>query len=344
MPLFIDIMPKVKSTPLNTKVCALIYDGLCSFEFGICTEIFGLPRPEFDNWYDYRVCSIDEGPVTTLGGLEITASCDTNLIETADTILIPGWRGASVQPPEPLLEMLVRAHDRGARLLSICSGVFVLAAAGLLSGRQATTHWRYCDTLKDKYPEIDVVPDVLYIDEGQILTSAGSAAGLDLCLHLVRRDWGAAIANRVAKRLVIPTHRDGGQAQFIDHLVVSENNALSKLLDWIRTHIDEPLDIDRLADRAGMSKRTLSRRFKSMTGLSPGAWVQNERVRFACDLLESTDRSIEQIATRAGFNSANALRHHFREVLGTTPQLYRSHFRIFTPPTHAPTQMTSTGI
>lgn len=328
MPLLVEIMPNQKPRPLNTNVCALVYDGLCSFEFGICTEVFGLERTEFDHWYHFSVFAMDDGPLQSIGGLEFTAPRDPQTIEAADTLLIPGWRGSNEPPPDHVLELLVQAHSRGTRLLSICSGVFVLAAAGLLSGRRATTHWRYCEALAKAYPEIDVVPDVLYVDDGEILTSAGSAAGLDLCLHLVRRDWGAAIANRVAKRLVIPTHRDGGQAQFVDHLVTSEESSLSAVLDWARTHIDEPLDVDRLADRARMSSRTLSRHFKTMTGKSPGDWVQNERVRFACDLLESSDQSIEQIATASGFSSANAFRHQFRRILGTSPNQYRSHFHI----------------
>lgn len=321
-------MPSAKIQPLNTNVCILVYNGLCSFEYGICAEVFGLERPEFDHWYDYSVCAMDDGPIRSIGGLEISAPNNTGAIKNAGTIVIPGWRGSNEVPPDHILELLVQAHKRGARILSICSGVFVLAAAGLLSGRRATTHWRYCNTLKRAYPEINVVPDVLYVDDGELLTSAGSAAGLDLCLHLVRRDWGAVIANRVAKRLVIPTHREGGQAQFVDHLVVDEENSLSAVLDWARAHIDEPLDIDRLSDRAGMSARSLSRHFKRVTGSSPGAWVQKERIRFACDLLESSDQSIEQIATDTGFSSATAFRHQFRQGLGTNPKQYRSHFHI----------------
>lgn len=330
MPIYIDIMPKLKMPPKNTKVCAIIYDGLCAFEYGICAEVFGLDRPEFENWYDYSAIAIEDRPMRSIGGLEISAPVNLKILESAGTILIPGWRGNSEPPPPDLIKALVRAHKRGARLLSICSGVFVLAATGLLNGRKATTHWRYCDALQTAYPDIDVQPDVLYVDEGQILTSAGSAAGLDLCLHLVRRDWGSKIANTVAKRLVLPAHREGGQVQYIERPVAEPSNSLSPVLDWARAHLDEPLDLERLADRAGMSIRTLSRRFKSVTGLSPGSWVQQERARLAADLLEQSDLSVEQIAFASGFNSANALRYQFRDWIGTSPQNYRSHFRAIT--------------
>ncbi|NQW01530.1 MAG: transcriptional regulator FtrA [Rhodospirillales bacterium] len=320
-------MPYTQIQPLNSKVCVIIYDGLCTFEYGICAEVFGLERPEFEAWYSYSVCAIDDRPLRTTGGLEISAPRNLAALEDAGTILIPGWRSQAEKPPADFLDALVRAHGRGARLLSICSGVFVLAAAGLLAGRRATTHWRYCDALQTAYPEIDVQPDVLYVDEGQILTSAGSAAGLDLCLHLVRRDWGPGIANRVAKRLVIAAHREGGQAQFIDRPVPAQTNSLSFVLEWARAHLDEHIDIERLADRAGMSVRTLSRRFHSATGYSPGVWVQMERLRFARALLEQTGQSIEQVATTAGFSSANALRHQFRQHVGASPQQYRLQFR-----------------
>ena len=327
MPIYIDIMPILNSPPKNTKVCTLIYDGLCAFEYGICAEVFGLDRPEFDNWYTYTACAIEDGPIRSVGGLELSIPKNLRMLENAGTILIPGWRGSSEPPPPDLIKALVRAHKRGARLLSICSGVFVLAATGLLSGLKATTHWRYCDALQKTYPDINVQPDVLYVDEGQLLTSAGSAAGLDLCLHLVRRDWGPTIANTVAKRLVLPAHREGGQVQYIERPVADSPNKLSTVLDWARGHLDEPLDIDRLADRAGMSVRTLSRRFQSTTGLSPGAWVQTERINLAKELLEQSGQSIEHIAVLSGFNSANALRHQFRQRIGISPQQYRSHFR-----------------
>ena len=220
-----------------------------------------------------------------------------------------------------------RAHDRGARLVSICSGVFILAAAGLLDGRSATTHWRYSAALARRHPAVRVVPDVLYVDEGRILTSAGSAAGLDLCLHIVRRDHGAAVANAVARRLVLPAHREGGQAQFIAAPLAAEGESrLGPLLDWMRAHCEEPQEVAALAARAGMSPRSFARRFKQATGLAPLDWLLRQRVRRAQDLLETSDLPIERIGERCGFGAPETLRHHFRRVLGTTPSAYRRAF------------------
>src|SRR6476619_90290 len=213
MPMSAKIVPQRPRhrPPANRLVVALAYDGLCTFEFGVAVEIFGLARPEMgENWYRFRVAAIEPGPLAAAGGIRVESDGGPSLIERAGTIIVPGWRGADAPVPQRLLKALRRAHKRGARLLSFCSGVFVLAATGLLDGRRATTHWRYSAALARAYPEVTVVPDVLYIDEGNVLTAAGSAAGIDLSLHLVRRDWGAAAANSVARRLVVPCHRDGG--------------------------------------------------------------------------------------------------------------------------------------
>ncbi len=201
-------------TQSNPRVAVLAYDGLCLFEFGVASEVFGLQRPEMgDNWYQFGIAAAEPGPLRSgIGNIAVSVDGGLELIENAGTIIIPGWRSADAPAPPDLIKALQSAHARGARLLTICSGVFVLAAAGLLSGKSVTTHWRYADILKDRYPELNVIPNVLYVDEGQILTSAGSAAGIDLCLHLVRRDFGAKAANSVARRLVVPPHRDGGQA------------------------------------------------------------------------------------------------------------------------------------
>src|SRR6185503_11517167 len=257
-------MPKLD----RRRVVALAYDGLCTFEFGIVVEVFGLPRPEFGaSWYRFQVCSLHRGALKATGGVTMRAEVGLSALRRESTIVIPGWRNAAERPPEALLRALRRAHARGARLATICSGVFVLAAAGLLDGRRATTHWRYVERLRATYPRVKVEPDVLYVDEGDILTSAGSAAGIDLCLHVVRRDYGARIANRVARRLVVYPHREGGQAQFIDRAVGNEDSPwFSKLLEWAQRHIEEELPVDRLAAQAGMSKRTLARHFTATTG------------------------------------------------------------------------------
>jgi AraC family transcriptional activator FtrA len=273
------------------------------------------------------VCGLERGALKATGGLKIVPQEGIEGLAKAGTIIIPGWR-TDEQPPQHLVNTLIRAHARGSRLVSICSGVFVVAATGLLNRRRATTHWLYAAKLANKYPEIQVEPDVLYVDEGQILTSAGSAAGIDLCLHIVRRDFGARIANQVARRLVVYPHREGGQAQFIDRAVGNEDSPwFSELLEWAQRHIEEELPVERLAAQAGMSKRTLARHFTEATGTSPADWIISLRVSRAKELLETTSRTIEEIATHCGFGSAPTLRHHFRERVRISPVAYRAHFR-----------------
>ncbi|MDB5361411.1 MAG: transcriptional regulator FtrA [Rhodospirillales bacterium] len=321
------IMPK--PGPLrNRDVAVLAYDGLCTFEFGIAVELFGLPRPELADWYRCQICAAEPGPLRAIGGFTVAAAGGLAELETAGTILVPGWRDVAEPPPAALVDSLRRAYANGARLISICSGVFVLAATGLLAGKRATTHWRHVERLAAAYPDIRVEPDVLYVDEGQMLTSAGSAAGLDLGLHLIRRDFGPAIANQVARRLVIPPHRDGGQAQFIDRPVQAEGAALAALFDWIRANLTEDLSIARLARRAGLSERTFLRRFGAATGTTPNDWITTARLARARELLEGTDLAVERVATDSGFGTADTLRHHFRTRLQTSPQRYRDHFVI----------------
>ncbi|GEO15621.1 transcriptional regulator FtrA [Microvirga aerophila] len=314
----------------NHLVVALAYDRLCTFEFGIAVEVFGLPRPEMgQDWYRFAVCAVDPGPLQATGGFHVVADGGLELLPEAGTIIVPGWRGALSEPvPPALIEGLRRAHERGARIMSICSGVFVLAAAGLLSGRRTTTHWHHVDQLAEAYPDIRVAPDVLYVDEGSVLTSAGSAAGIDLCLHVVRHDYGSEIANRLARRLVVPPHREGGQAQFVERPVppIREGARLGPLFDRMRSRLAEDQPVAELAAEAGMSVRTFLRRFKSATGMPPGEWLLAERLLRARELLETTTHSIEDIAAASGFGSPATLRHHFRSRLGTSPAAYRIHF------------------
>jgi AraC family transcriptional regulator, transcriptional activator FtrA len=257
----------------HRDVAVLAYGGQATFELGIVVELFGLPRPEFPEWYRFKVCALKTGPLAATGGLTITCRHGIDALSRAGTIVIPGWR-TEEQPPERLLRILRRAHRRGARLVSICSGAFVLAATGLLDGRRATTHWRYAARLAKMYPRIKVEPDVLYVDEGDLLTSAGSAAGIDLCLHIVRKDFGESVASQVARRLVVYPHRDGGQAQFVDRALPKEDRPwLAKLLEWAQDHLGEELSVKRLAKQVGMSKRTLSRRFAEEVATSPIEWL-----------------------------------------------------------------------
>ena len=312
----------------NHLVVALAYDRLCTFEFGCTVELFALERPELKvTWYDFAVCAIEPGPIRAAGGFTIDAPYAPELLERADTIVIPGWRDADEAPPEALLALLRAAHARGARLCSICSGVFVLAAAGLLDGQRATTHWRYTDKLARRYPAIDVLPDDLYVDSGQLITSAGSAAGLDMLLHLVRRDYGAHVGNLVAQRLVVAPHREGGQAQYLPRpMAHDEKGRLTKLMDWVRTHPAEQHTVASMAERAAMSARTLQRQFQDATGFAPVEWLTRERIAIVKDMLETSNMPLAQMAERAGFGSEESLRHHFRRLTATTPGAYRRQF------------------
>lgn len=313
----------------NPLVVVLAYDGLCTFEFGIAVEIFALPRPEMgEEWYRFAVAGVDPGELRATGGFRLMVDGGLELLSEAGTIIVPGWRGADVPVPAALCEQLVAAHQRGARILSICSGVFVLAAAGLLDNRQATTHWRYTDLLQQRYPAIQVTPDVLYIDNGDVLTSAGSAAGIDLCLHLVRRDYGSVAANRVARRLVVSPHRDGGQAQFIQQAVpvAYEGHRLGALFDYLHARLAEPHTVESLAKFVGMSPRTFLRRFTATTGKTPAQWLLHARLSRSQDLLENSQLSIERIAEEVGFGSVATMRHHFKNQLSTTPAAYRRGF------------------
>jgi AraC family transcriptional regulator, transcriptional activator FtrA len=313
---------------MRHRVVAIAYDRLCTFELGCTVELFALPRPELAvPWYEFAVCAAERGPLRATGGLQFTVTQGLKLLDRADTIVVPGWRSIEERPPEALLRALARAHRRGARLCSICSGVFVLAAAGVLDGKRATTHWKYAQALASRFPRIRVEPNALYVDEGQVITSAGSAAGLDMLLHLVRRDFGAKIANQVAQRLVVAPHREGGQAQFVPRPVASdERGRLARLLDFIRAHPEARHTLKSLAARAAMSIRTLQREFRAATGQAPYEWIVAERIGRARELLESTGLAQETIAERVGIGSVESLRHHFRRRVGTTPARYRARF------------------
>jgi AraC family transcriptional activator FtrA len=311
------------------RIVVVVYDRVSLFELAIAVEVFGLPRPELEKirWYDFAVCSLDRGPLRATGALQLKTPLGLGALARADTIIVPAWRDPMETPPPRLLEALRRAHRRGARMVSICSGAFVLAAAGLLDGRRATTHWRYTEILRARHPSIHVEPDVLYVEDGGVFTSAGSAAGLDLCLHLVRLDHGAEIANQVARRLVIAPHREGGQAQFIACPVPARpGSGLARAIDWALAHLDRPLGVDELAKAASLSPRTFVRRFRTELGGTPHRWLNRQRVLAAQNQLENSRASIDEIAGTVGFGTAQTLRLHFRRVLRTSPTAYRRRF------------------
>lgn len=320
-------MPNTTKGPL---VVALLYDGLCTFEFGIVAEIFGLARPEMgEDWYRFASCAIEDGPLRAHGGFSLTPDHGSELIDQADIVIVPGWRGAGESVPDALCERLRRAYDRGARLASICSGAFVLAAAGLLDGGTATTHWRYADALRTQFPTIVVDQLSLYRSHGRIFTSAGSAAGIDLLIEIVRQDFGTDAANSVARRLVMPAHRTGGQAQFLERPVPAHRNAeIAPLLDRLRVERSAPWTLERMASECRMSLRTFMRRFTEATGASPGEWLVSERIEEAKRLLITRRHSMDEIATAVGIGSTDTLRHHFRKRVGISPKEYQTQFGV----------------
>ncbi|MEV4061924.1 helix-turn-helix domain-containing protein [Nonomuraea dietziae] len=310
-------------------VAALAFDGMSPFELGCVVEIFGLSRPELRvPWYDLKVCAEGDEPMRVVGGFSMRAEHRLDVLASADTVIVPGVADVRAPVSPALVAALRQAFERKARIVSICSGAFALAAAGLLDGREATTHWKYADLLQRRFPEIRVNADVLYVDGGQILTSAGSAAGLDLLVHLVRTDHGATVANAVARRLVIPPHRDGGQAQFIQAAVtpVGEDDAVARAMEWALAHLSEPISVADLARMAHMAERTFVRRFKAQTGTSPLRWVISQRVAASLPMLESTGAPVEEIGAAVGFESPVTFRHHFTRAMRTSPSAYRRAF------------------
>jgi AraC family transcriptional regulator, transcriptional activator FtrA len=319
-----------RSEHRQRTVAAVIGDGVLTFDFACACEVFGYDRSDIVTpWYRFLIVSQDPPPIRTSTGFMMSPELGLDALEEADTVIVPGWAD-DLRPPRPeTIAALQAAYDRGARIASVCIGSFVLAEAGLLDGRRATTHWRFASRLQERYPRVRVDPEVLYVDDGQVLTSAGTAAGIDLGLHIVRLDYGAEIANQVARRIVMPPHRDGGQAQYIESPLPADEDGdpMNDLLAWIVEHLDEELSVDELARRAVVSPRTLMRRFKAITGTTPLDWILRQRIHLAQRLLDSTDLPVEVVAERAGFGSTVTMRHHFAQRVHTSPQAYRRTFR-----------------
>jgi transcriptional regulator GlxA family with amidase domain len=312
------------------RVVTVIGPNVAMFELSVPCEVFGIDRSELvDPWYRHRVAAAAPGPHTSPEGVQVNTPYGLEQLQEADTVVIPA-RPFSGAPPEELLDGLRDAHDRGVRLLSVCTGSFVLAAAGLLDGKRATTHWMYAAEMARRYPKVCVDPKVLYVDAGGVMTSAGTAAGIDLMLHVVRLDHGAEVANAVARRMVVPPHRDGGQAQFVDLPVEADDGddePLAGLLGWMLQHVGDDLSVEQLARRAGTSPRTFARRFRAVTGTTPHQWILSQRVLLAQRLLETSDEPVERIAVRCGFGSAAGLRQQFSRAVSASPQAYRRTFR-----------------
>lgn len=315
-------------------VALAVTDGMLHFELGLAAEVFGaapagVPGP----WYRLVVC----GPgAVRAGRFRLEPEHGLDHLERAGTVLVPAWAEVDRDPPGDLVDAVRAAHAAGARVASLCTGAFVLAAAGLLDGRRATTHWAHTRALATRYPRVRVDPDVLYVDDGSVLTSAGKAAAMDLCLHIVRRDRGSSVANAVARRLVVPPHRDGGQAQYVTApMPAAGDHPLAELLPWAIERLDRPLTVDDLARQARMSARNLGRHFKTVTGTTPLQWLATQRIRHAQELLETTDSGVDAIAAATGMGTAATLRRHFNRTVGVPPDAYRRTFRAGSRPARA---------
>ncbi|MFE2978876.1 helix-turn-helix domain-containing protein [Streptomyces sp. NPDC059258] len=313
------------------RVVALLNEPQSPFELACAAEVFGGDRPDLPAYYTFEVCARRPGPLRTTIGHALLVESGLDALRTADTVVVPGWQPPGGPVPDEVLDALRAAHRRGARIVSICTGAFVLARAGLLTARRATTHWRRSGQLADSFPDVTVVEDVLYVDHGDVATSAGSGAGIDLCLHLVRSDLGSSYASQVARSMVLPPHRDGSQLPYAappapTGTAPGADASLAPVLEWALTRLGTDLSVGRLAAHAGLSPRTFARRFVGQVGVSPGQWLLRQRVDAARSLLERTDLPVETIAARVGLSSAVNLRRRFRTDLGTTPGAYRRLF------------------
>ena len=312
------------------NIAIVLYQGFTAFELGVACEIFGDDRwvAPGEPWYRLFICGDNSGPLTSDSGFQILVPYGLETLKSVDTVIVaPTYRPLDV--PNSVFEGLRQAHARGCRMLSLCSGAFVLAEAGLLDGRRAATHWTECDELARRYPELSVDPGVLFVDEGDILTGAGSAAGIDLCLHIVRQDYGSEVATRLARQLVVPPQRDGGQAQYIDAPMPELDSAslFTGTVSWLQEHLDQPITVEDLAARSAMSPRTFARRFLASTGTTPYQWLVRQRVQLAQRLLETSDLTIDSVAEKAGFSTAANLRKHFSRAVHTSPHAYRRTFQ-----------------
>lgn len=323
-------MTQRRTTSPRRTVSVLAYDGMSAFETGVVTEVFGLSWPDLDlPAYELTICTERREPVRMIGGATLRTPHGLDALTRADTVIIPSVKPVTADPSPDLVAALRQAHRRGARMVSICSGAFALAAAGLLDHRRATTHWCYVDELRRRYPRVEVDPDPLYVDGEDVLTSAGCAAGLDLCLHLVRKDLGAGVANSIARRLVVPPHRPGGQAQYIERPLPPDldDNRVHATMMWALENLHAPIALPDLAGRAAMSERSYLRHFTRSTGTTPIRWLIAQRVQASLEPLESTTLSVEDIAAAVGFEKAVTYRHHFTRAMRTSPSAYRKAFR-----------------
>lgn len=309
------------------RVAILTFSRQALFELGCATELFALPRPDIENWYQTDIVSFESGPLLATGGILLQSQHVTHL-DGYDMLVIPSWSSQPREISPELKSAIMKLHYQGKRLLTFCSGAFLLAELGLLRGRKATTHWMYKAAFQSRFPDCEYVDDVLYQYDGEIGCSAGSSAAIDLGIEVIRQDYGHDIANKVARRLVLAAHRSGGQSQYVDKPVHRGRNLFSETLDWAIANLDQKLDIDTLAQQASMSRRTFDRKFRATFNMSANAWLIEQRVALAKQLLEETQHNIERVAQFAGFDNAMTLRHHFRNLVNITPTRYREQFKV----------------
>jgi transcriptional regulator GlxA family with amidase domain len=318
--------------PARHRVVALCLDGLVAFDLTAPAQAFTLAaRADGAPLYEFSTCSVDGEEVRTTTGFALWPQAGLEALERADTVVVPGYFAIFDPPPPPATAALARAAVRGARAFSVCTGAFALAHAGLLDGRRATTHWHWTGELARRFPAVAVDPDALYVDEGTVMTSAGLSAGIDLSLHVIRKDFGAAVGERVARHMVAAPHREGGQAQFAKPAAAADDGSLEATRRWAAERLREPLDVAAMADHARVSPRTFARRFRAETGTTPLQWLLSRRVLEARQLLEESDLPVEAVAWRCGFGSAASLRDHFRRHTATTPTAYRRAFSSIRP-------------
>ncbi len=312
------------------RVAILAFDKVALFELSCAVELFGLPRPEFEDWYSSDVIALTGGAITSTAGLQLMPKQVTSLRDYS-MLVVPSWPSAARDIPSAIADEVSKFHRQGKRILSFCSGAFLLAELGILNGKKATTHWKYAEIFQDRFPEVEYVPDVLYQYDGTLGCSAGSSAGIDLGLEVIRDDFGYQIANRVARRLVVSAHRKGGQTQYAEAPVQKDPGQFAKALDWALQNLHRPIEISSLAQKAHMSRRTFDRKFRSDLNITPKDWLVDQRLNRAKNLLENKDFTVERIAEMAGFVTAMTMRHHFRKKLGISPLKYREQFQLNRP-------------
>ncbi|GAB1267769.1 transcriptional regulator FtrA [Aurantivibrio infirmus] len=306
-------------------IAILANDQGAFFELGCAIEVFGLPRPEYENWYQCDVVSFTQGPLNFTSGIQIHCKVIESL-DDYNMLVIPSWPTNKSKPSQQLIEEVLSFHKKGKRIISYCSGAFLLGEAGILNERDATTHWKYAERFKKAFPKTHYLDDVLYVYDGLIGCSAGSAAALDLSIEVVRSDYGYKIANQVARRLVLSSHRKGGQSQFVETPMLAIPNRFSETLDWALNNLSSAIDINTLARKANMSRRTFDRKFKTTFNLSPNSWLINQRLTFAKQLLEEKKYAIEKVAQMSGFGNSITMRHHFNKSYGISPKQYKQQF------------------